>query len=210
MKLKLNCLFLFFPLLIFSQAKKTSSKKSFFKSTFYVNASSVYRPYQTKGFYRQNVIKSLGVSLEGGVYLTFWNFIYFQTGLSATHYRSYNFRDQGKVYHQVVPQANELSVPYVLGFVFYDDIAIAVGFKKIMALNEFYTYRIFENGELVYYDKSKYLNFPKFINQSSFVYTDFYGFIRMEARIKENYYVRIDQRIFSKYAIFIGLTYKFP
>ncbi len=203
--MKYYWIFIFFiPFLGFPQKEKSLKKE--LKSRFFINVSTVYTPYQLKGFYKQNIINSLGSSAEMGIFITFWDVAFIQTGINKTNYRSYNFRDRKGIYHQVVSRASELTIPFIAGINLDNNkYAIGIGIKKIIRLNESYVYKIYENGNEVYNNKSDYIN-------QHFIQTSLPGFIfvRAEGKIKESFYLRLDYRFFLKEAIFLGLTYRLP
>ena len=199
-------LLLFTSALVFSQHSNLEKKSKVFKSKFYANASTVFLPYQNKGFYKQNVVKSLGWSLEGGIYFIVWDELYVQLGLNESYFRAYNFRKEKGVYHQVVSHLYDFSIPIFGGFQFYKEhLTLGIGFRKTLRYKEFYHYRIYENGKKIYDQKSKYLN-QHLVLQSS----PFSLLLTGSIRIKNQIYLRLDYQFFYREAFSVGLTSRLP
>ena len=189
----------------FSQHKNVREKKPFLKQGFYVNASFNYVPYDADGFYKQSFLRSLGLSFEGSVYIKFFDIYYIQMGIRSLYHRSYNYRYQGNIKHQVVSHAFEISIPSMNGFIIgKNKIFFGSGFRVRLSGGGFYRYRIYENNAIIYNDKSKFL-------QRNFALSDIFIslFSIIDVKIKDNLYVSAEYQFLFKPVYFVGITYRF-
>ncbi len=199
-------LIIIIPFWMYSQQENRVKENSLIKSNFYVNASTSYTPYQNHGFYNQKFIKSIGWSLEGGIYIVLADELYIQVGLNQSRFKSYNFRIDGNVYHQLVSFGNVLSLPLIGGFALYQKSLFAgVGIQKRLKVDEFYKYKIYENDQLIYSDKSKFLK-NSFISRKASLSFLFRG----ELKVKNNFYIKLDYQFLPVEAFYLGLTYNIP